>query len=80
MTDKEQKPIVLNLEGANFLKFVENEGWEVGKSTITFFCYKYGEDGERTLQYTKLHYARPFDGQTRLNESALSVEIIPLSH
>ena len=58
------------------LKFVESEGWEIGKSTINLLYKKYGKVGELDydLQYTKLHYARPFDGQTCLDESALSVE------
>jgi hypothetical protein len=64
------------------LKFVESEGWEIGKSTFNFLNRKFGEVGEPDyeLQFTKLHYARPFDGQTRLDESALCVETFPLSN
>ena len=72
--------MVLNLEGTTLLKFVESEGWGIGKSTINLLYRKYGKVGEPEydLQYTKLHFARPFDGQTCFDESALSLETTSL--
>ena len=80
MTDGQQIPIVLNMEDTILLQFVENDGFEIGRSAINFLCRKYEGDGKYDLQFKKLLYERPFSEQTCLDEKALTVKTISLPH